>query len=130
MSGNVNKIILVGNIGQDPELRTTSKGTAVTNLSLATHRLIRQESGEKEQKTDWHKAVVWGKRAETCAKHLKKGHRVYIEGLLQPRTWTDKEGNAHQQQEVVVERIEFLGGKSKDIVESSDSELESNLVMQ
>jgi single-strand DNA-binding protein len=109
---NVNKVILVGNLGGDPELRFTAKGTAVTNISLATSRFIQNAEGDRRQDTHWHRAVLWGKRAETCAKYLKKGSRVYLEGLLQPRQWVDKEGNSHRSSEILVEEIKFLGSNT------------------
>lgn len=111
---NVNKVILVGNLGQDPELRYTAKGNAVINLSLATTRDVKQAEGEWKEETSWHRAVVWGKRAEVCAEHLRKGSRVYVEGILQPKTWVDKEGVSHRSTEILVDEIKFLGGKSRE----------------
>lgn len=108
--GNVNKVILVGHLGQDPELRHTAKGNPVLNLSIATNRDVTNADGEKKEETVWHRATVWGKRAESCAKYLSKGSRVYLEGLLQMKSWTDKDGNARKSAEVMVDDIKFLGG--------------------
>lgn len=112
MNAAVNKIILVGNLGSDPELRHTQKGNAVLNLSLATSRGVRGSAGDWKEETSWHRVTVWGKRAEICAKYLKKGNRVYVEGILKPATWVDKEGITHKSAEITVEEIKFLGGKS------------------
>ncbi len=91
-NGNVNKIILVGNLGKDPELRFTAKGNPVLSLSLATTRQFKTAEGESKKETSWHKATVWGKQAEACAKYLTKGSRVYVEGELLMQSWTDKDG--------------------------------------
>jgi len=110
--GNVNKIILIGNLGHEPELRRTAKGNSVMSLSLATHRRMRTASGEKAEETNWHKATVWGKQAETCAKYLTKGSRVYLEGELRSTSWTDGSGNQRKSSEITVNEIHFLGGAS------------------
>lgn len=121
MSANVNKIILVGNLGQDPELRYTAKGNAVISLSLATSRNFKLANGDRKEETCWHRATVWGKRAEVCAKYLKKGNSVFISGVLQDKSWTDKDGNSRKAMEVLVEDIKFLGGRSRN--EESNPEL-------
>lgn len=109
----VSKVILVGNLGRDPELRYTNKGNAVLSFSLATNRGVKQQSGEYKQETTWHRATLWGKRAESCAKYLKKGNRVYVEGILQSRTWQDKQGNSRKNAEILVEDIHFLGAGTR-----------------
>lgn len=109
MNANVNKVILVGNLGQDPELRHTTKGSAVVSLSLATTRGFKLANGDQKEETCWHRANVWGRRAEICAKHLKRGSRVYVSGILQEKSWTDKSGNSRKSMEVFVEEIKFLG---------------------
>jgi single-strand DNA-binding protein len=107
---NVNRVIMVGSLGHDPELRHTNKGSAVTTLSLATTRSSKSEDGSWKEDTEWHRAVIWGKRAETCVKYLQKGARVYIEGNIHPQNWTDKEGISHKSHEVLVDKITFLSG--------------------
>ncbi len=112
-NANVNKVILVGNLGHNPELRYTSKGNAVLSFSLATTRDFKLANGDKKEETYWHRATVWGKRAEVCNTHLQKGSRVFIEGILQSKSWTDKEGHSHKSSEILVEDIKFLGGKPR-----------------
>lgn len=107
-NANVSKIIVVGNLGRPPELRRTAKGHAVTTLSLATSRGRKNAEGESEQTTIWHRAVVWGKHAESCAKFLTTGASVYVEGDLVMKDWVDKEGNQRKTQEINVENIRFL----------------------
>ncbi len=106
---NINKIMLMGNLGHDPELRYTAKGNAVTTLSIATNREIKTAEGEIRKETHWHKATVWGKRAETCAKYLTKGSKVFIEGELQSKNWTDKDNNPRRSTEILVDNVQFLG---------------------
>jgi len=108
---SVNKVILIGNLGRDPELRYTQSGQAVTNFSLATsERFGGRDGGEQQERTEWHRIVAWGKTAETCAQYLAKGRSVYIEGRIQTRDWEDREGNKRQTTEVVAQRVQFLGG--------------------
>lgn len=111
MSGNVNKVFIVGNLGHDPELRHTTKGNPVTTLSIATARNVRREGDVWEPTTEWHRAVVWGKTAERCAEYLKKGSRVYVEGALQLRSWKDKDGKPQKTNEIQVRDVQFLGMK-------------------
>jgi len=108
--GNVNKIILVGNLGKNPELRHTPKGNAVVTLSLATNRQYKTAEGVEKKETSWHKATVWGKMGENCVKYLTKGSRVYLEGELQMKDWKDKEGKSRKSAEISVGEIKFLGG--------------------
>ena len=112
---NVNKIILMGNLGKDPELRYTAKGNAILSLSLATNHETKTSAGVKKE-THWHKATVWGKRAEACAQFLTKGSQVYLEGLLKMRNWTDKDGITRKSAEILVDDIKFLGGGSRQQV--------------
>lgn len=112
MSG-VNRVILIGNLGADPELRNAG-GTAVADLRLATSRCWTDKGGAAKEETQWHRVVVWGKQAESCAKYLAKGRQVYVEGRLQTREWSDKEGNKRQTTEVVAEQVQFLGGRGGD----------------
>lgn len=111
MSG-VNKAILVGNLGADPELRYTQGGTAVAELRLATSRKWKDQSGASKEDTQWHRVVVWGKQAESCKEYLAKGRQVYVEGRLQTREWKDCEGNKRWTTEIVAEQVVFLGGRS------------------
>ncbi len=106
----VNKVILIGNLGRDPELRYTPGGQAVAEFSVATSESFTKQSGEKQERTEWHRIVVWGRVAENCAKYLAKGRTVYIEGRLQTREWEDKEGQKRRTTEVVAQTVQFLGG--------------------
>jgi single-strand DNA-binding protein len=106
----VNKVILIGNLGADPELRYTSGGSAVTELRLATSRKWTDKSGNAQEDTQWHRVVVWGKQAENCKEYLSKGRQVYVEGRLQTRQWEDRDGNKRWTTEVVAEQVQFLGG--------------------
>ena len=107
MSG-VNKVILVGRLGNDPEIRYTQGGAGVANFNIATSENWTDKDGNRQEKTEWHRIVVWGKMAETCAQYLAKGRQVYIEGRLQTRQWDDKEGNKRYTTEVVANTVQFL----------------------
>ena len=108
---SVNKVILVGNLGRDPELRYIPSGQAVANFTLATNDRWRDKEGNNQERTEWHRIVVWGKSAENCAQYLQKGRSVYIEGRLQTREWEDKEGNKRQTTETIAQTVQFLGGR-------------------
>jgi single-strand DNA-binding protein len=108
--GSVNKVILVGNLGADPELKYTPSNRAVCNLSVATNEVWKDKSGQKQEKTEWHRVTVWGEQAENCSKFLTKGRMVYVEGKLQTRSWDDKDGKKRYSTEVVADRVVFLGG--------------------
>lgn len=111
MAGGINKVILIGNLGRDPEVRFTPSGQAVANFSIATSESwTDKSSGQKQEKTEWHRIVVWGKLAELCGEYLKKGRQCYVEGRLQTREWTDKEGKKNYTTEVVANTVQFLGG--------------------
>ncbi len=111
MAGGINKVILIGNLGRDPEVRFTNGGQAVANFSIATSESwTDKSSGQKQEKTEWHRIVVWGKLAELCGEYLKKGRQAYVEGRLQTREWTDKEGKKNYTTEVVANTVQFLGG--------------------
>lgn len=109
----VNKVILVGNLGRDPEVRYTSDGKPVANFTLATTERWNDPSGERREKTEWHRIVVWGKQAEIAGEYLKKGRQVFIEGSLQTREWTDRDNNKRQTTEVRVLRFQMLGQRSE-----------------
>ena len=108
MSG-VNKVILVGNICQDIELRHTKSGTAVASFNLATNERWKGKDGNREEKTEFHRIVAWGKLGEICAEYLSKGKQVYIEGRLQTREWEDTDGNKKQTTEIVANNMTMLG---------------------
>jgi single-strand DNA-binding protein len=106
----INKVILVGNLGKDPEVRHTPQGNAVCNLSVATSESWNDKNGQKQERTEWHRVVVWGKLAELCSKYLQKGRQVYLEGKLQTRAWDDKDGNKRYTTEVLANTVQFLSG--------------------
>jgi single-strand DNA-binding protein len=105
---SVNRVILIGNLGRDPELRYTAGGQPVANFTLATNERFNDREGKPQERTEWHRIVVWGKQAENCANYLAKGRSVYIEGRLQTREWEDKEGQKRQTTEVVAQTVQFL----------------------
>lgn len=106
---SVNKVILVGNLGKDPELRYTASGTAVANFSLATTERYKDREGQTQEKTEWHNIVVWRQLAEICGKYLQKGKQVYIEGRIQTRAYDDKDGNKRYITEIVADQMRMLG---------------------
>ncbi|MBI2820788.1 MAG: single-stranded DNA-binding protein [Acidobacteria bacterium] len=110
---SVNKVILVGRLGKDPEVRYTPSGAAVANFSVATDETWKDKSGEKQQRTEWHNIVVWGKLAEICGQYLTKGKLVYLEGRLQTREWDDRDGNKRRTTEVVASDMVMLGSKAE-----------------
>ncbi|HET9917434.1 MAG TPA: single-stranded DNA-binding protein [Candidatus Binatia bacterium] len=107
---SVNKVILVGNLGKDPEVRYTQTGSAVANFSIATSEQWNDRDGKKQERTEWHNIVVWGKQAEHCGQYLSKGRQVYVEGSIRTRSYDDKSGNKRYITEIVAQRIQFLGG--------------------
>jgi single-strand DNA-binding protein len=111
MARGVNKVILIGNLGQDPESRTTPGGTTVTNLRLATTDSWKdKQSGEQKEQTEWHTVVLWNRLGEIAAEYLKKGQQVYIEGSLRTRKWQDKSGNDRYSTEIVASEMQMLSG--------------------
>ena len=109
---SVNKVILIGNLGRDPEIRYMPSGDAMANMSLATTENWKDKNGEKQEKTEWHRIVMFGKVAEIAGEYLKKGSPVYFEGRIQTRKWTDKEGQDKYTTEVVADRMQMLGSRS------------------
>ena len=107
---SVNKVILLGNLGRDPETRYTTGGDAVTNLNIATSEQWKDKSGEKQERTEWHRVVLFGRTAEIAGEYLKKGRSVYIEGRLQTRKYTDKDGVEKYSTEIVGDRMQLIGG--------------------
>ena len=110
--GTVNKVILIGRLGQDPELKYTQSGTAVANISIATNEVWKGKDGATQDRTEWHRLVLWGKLAEIAEKYLKKGQQAYFEGKLQTRSWEDKDSVKRYTTEIVVNNMQLLGTKS------------------
>jgi single-strand DNA-binding protein len=108
---SVNKVILVGNLGKDPETRYTTGGEAVTNIRIATTDTWKDKAGEKQEKTEWHSVVFFGRQAEIAGEYLKKGRQIYVEGRLQTRKWQDKEGQDRYTTEIVADRMQMLGSR-------------------
>lgn len=111
--GSVNKAILVGNLGRDAELRYTPGGAAVATLSLATTEIWNDKSGQRQEKTEWHRIVLWGKQAETLQEYLLKGRQIFVEGRLQTRKWDDRDGNTKYTTEVRADRVVLLGRRDE-----------------
>jgi single-strand DNA-binding protein len=112
MARGINKVILIGNLGQDPESRTTPGGTTVTNIRIATSESWRdKQSGEMKEQTEWHTVVMWNRLGEIAAEYLKKGSQVYIEGRLRTRKWQDKTGNDRYSTEIVANEMQMMGGR-------------------
>ncbi len=111
MARGVNKVILVGNLGQDPELRYTGGGTAVCNLRIATNESYKDTNGEWVERTEWHSVVAWGRLAEICNEYLKKGSQAYFEGSLQTRSYEDRDGNTKYATEIKAREMMMLGGR-------------------
>lgn len=114
MARGVNKVILIGNLGQDPELRYTGSGTAVCNMRIATNEAYKDAGGEWVEKTEWHNVVAWSRLAEICGEYLSKGSQVYIEGSLQTRSWDDRDGNTRYTTEIKAREMQILSGRGGD----------------
>ena len=110
---SVNKVILVGRLGRDPETRYTGGGQAVANFSMATDETYKDKNGERQKRTEWHKIVVWSKLAEIAQQYLKKGSLLYLEGRIQTREWQDKEGQKRTTTEIVATNFRMLGGRAE-----------------
>lgn len=111
----VNKVILLGNLGRDPEVRTTQSGREVANFTLATNRKwTNRETGELQEETEWHRIVVWGRQAEIAGQYLRRGKQIYLEGRLQTRSWEDQSGERRYSTEVVCEDFRMLGGRGDE----------------
>ncbi len=119
----INKVIIVGRLGNNPELKTLSPGNMVTTFSVATSESWVKD-GQKQERTEWHRVVVWGKQAENCAKYLSKGRQVYVEGKLQTRQWEDQQGQKKYSTEVVAQNVQFLGSTSENATTTSSSQNE------
>ena len=130
---NLNKVTLIGRLGQDPEIRYTQSGSAVANATIATNDYWTDKQGEKQERTEWHSLVLWGKLADLAQSYLKKGSQVYVEGRLQTRDWEDQQGQKHFKTEVVVTTMQFLDSRISDFESaqttaspSSSSEFSTN----
>jgi single-strand DNA-binding protein len=108
--GSVNKVILVGNLGRDAELRYTPGGAAVATINMATTEVWNDKAGQRQEKTEWHRVVLWGKQAESLKEYLTKGKQIYVEGRLQTRQWDDKDGNKRYTTEIRGDRVVLLSG--------------------
>lgn len=112
MSGSVNKVILIGRLGKDPELKYTPSGAPVAKFTLATDEVFKDRSGEQQKKTEWHTIVAWNKLAEICGEYLTKGKQVYIEGSIRSRQWEDQSGNKKTAYEIIAQRMQMLGTRA------------------
>jgi single-strand DNA-binding protein len=110
---SLNKVMLIGNLGRDPEVRYTQNGTAVANFTMATTDRWTDSTGERREKTEWHRIVTWAKQAEIVGEYLKKGRQVYVEGSLQTREWTDRDGQKRYTTEVRAQRVQMLGSRGE-----------------
>lgn len=119
MSG-INKAIIIGRLGADPEVKTVANGNTVARLSVATSENWNDKDGQKQERTEWHRIVVWGKLAELCGKYLNKGRQVYVEGRLQTRSWEDPQGNKKFSTEIVANTVQFLGGTGPGASQGQD----------
>jgi single-strand DNA-binding protein len=107
---SLNKAMIIGRLGQDPELRYTQSGMAMANLNVATNEVWNDKSGQRQERTEWHRVVVFNKQAETAAKYLKKGRQVFVEGRIQTRDWEDRDGNKRYTTEIIATTVQFLDG--------------------
>ncbi len=117
---SVNKVILIGNLGADPELRYTATGTAVANFNIATKEFWTGKDGNKEERTEWHRVVAWARLGEICGEYLVKGKQVYIEGKLRTRSWEDRDGNKRYTTEVLAQSMQMLGSPGDRIPSERD----------
>jgi single-strand DNA-binding protein len=125
MSG-VNKVIVLGRLGADPEVKNVSANQTVARLSVATSENWTDKEGQKQERTEWHRVVVWGKLAELCGKYLSKGRQVYVEGRLQTRSWEDQQGQKKYTTEIVANTVQFLGGGEARTTDRSERQSSSN----
>jgi len=123
---SVNKVILVGRLGKDPEKRSTASGMGVANFTLATNENWVDKSGEKQVRTEWHRVVVWGRLADLCQQYLSKGREVYIEGRLQTRQWQDQSGQTKYTTEIQAQTVQFLGGMASQGQSAGDAASENS----
>jgi len=110
---SLNKVMIIGRLGNDPELKTLTSGSSVCNFNLATSERWNDKEGQKQERTEWHRIVAWGKQAELCGKYLAKGRQVYIEGKLQTRSWEDQQGQKKYTTEIIANSVQFLGSQQQ-----------------
>ena len=127
---SVNKVILVANLGHDPEVKETSTGIPVTSLSIATNEIWQDKDGNAQTRTEWHRVVLWRKQAEVAGKYLKKGSKIYIEGSLRTRNWEDGDGNKHTITEVLVDKLTMLDSKANEGADQTASERNASEVAE
>jgi single-strand DNA-binding protein len=118
----INKVMLIGRLGKDPEARRTNSGSAVANFSVATSENWTDKNGQKQEKTEWHRVIVFGKLAEIVSQYVKKGSQIYVEGKLQTRSWQDKDNQTKYTTEIVAQSVQFLGGGTKGGASGGGSE--------
>jgi single-strand DNA-binding protein len=126
MSRGLNRVLLIGHLGRDPETRTTPSGRPVTTFSLATSRSWHSQDGGRHDETEWFNIVAWGSLAEICQQHLRKGQRVFVEGRLQTRRWDDADGHQHQSVEIVAREMIMLGEAKEPPALAGELELEDD----
>jgi single-strand DNA-binding protein len=119
---SINKAILIGNLGGDPELRYTSNGTAVASFNIATTERYKDKNGEQQERTEWHSIVCWGRMGELANEYLRKGRSVYIEGRIQTRNYEDKDGIKRYKTEIVAQQMQFLGGRGQESSQAARSD--------
>ncbi|MEY2342162.1 single-stranded DNA-binding protein [Acidithiobacillus sp. IBUN Pt1247-S3] len=122
----VNKVILLGHLGREPEMRYQPSGAAIANLNLATSESFKDRDGNRQERTEWHRVVLFGRTAEIAGEYLKKGSMAYIEGRLQTRKWTDKEGQERYTTEIVADRLQLVGGRGGGTANFDDGQQESH----
>src|SRR5262245_13108099 len=110
---SLNKVLIIGNLGKDPEVRFTPGGRAVARFPVATSEVWSDQEGQRQERTEWHNVVVWGKQAETCGQYLSKGRQVFLEGSIRSRQYDDKDGNKRYITEVIAQRVQFLGSRGE-----------------
>lgn len=120
MASGLNKVLLIGRLGKDPEVRYTTNGGSVATFSIATNENWTDKNGQKQERTEWHRIVVWGKLGEICGQYLSKGREAFVEGRLQTREWTDKEGHKRYTTEIVATNVQFLGGSGEKSAPTND----------
>jgi single-strand DNA-binding protein len=118
----INKVILLGNLGRDPEVRYTQNGMAVATLSVATNERWRDKDGQSQERTEWHRVIAWGKQAEFCSNYLTKGRQVFVEGRIQTRSWEDRDGQKKYTTEIVAQTVQAIGGRREGGAGGSDFE--------
>jgi len=126
MSRGLNKVMIIGHLGKDPEMRYTPSGRPVTNFNIATSRSWNTSDGERRTETEWFNVVAWGSLAEICNQYLKKGRQVYVEGRLQSRSWEDNDGRRHTSVEVIANEMIMLGNRPSSDDQSDDAETEED----